>query len=498
MKRPLVTLIAPAIALAVACSDALETPIDTDDAGASPPIADGGATEPSPEASDDGGEPPRADGGDADASHADAGDADADVFAPLIPSLATGRRLAVGRDHTCLLNEEGRVRCWGRNINGELGYGDLNNRGDDPGEIALLEDVPLGGPVAAIAAGGSVSCAVRSNGEVLCWGAGGRVGNGATGHVGSLPGQMPPAPLALGGPARQVVIGHFHACALKTNGDVVCWGLDTDGSLGRGSAGDTIGDEAGEMPPPPVDLGEPAVALVSGAYSTCAALASGALRCWGSARYNPAMLGHGSATEHVGDEPGDLPPANVPLGGLAFSSLYAGVGHACVRSILGGALCWGDNTYNQLGPSDPAVGVGVGDAPGEMPPPRLGAQADGGAGPLDIASMALGNGHTCSLSSGGWVRCWGRNNYGQCGVPGQAVLGDEPGEFPPVPAVSVDATDPVVEIAAGLGNPFTCARLASGNVRCWGRNNYGQLGLGHTSNVGDDEVPSSVAAISIF
>ena len=89
----------------------------------------------------------------------------------------------------------------------------------------------------------------------------------------------------------------------------------------------------------------------------------------------------------------------------------------------------------------------------------------------------------------GSVRCWGNNDTGQLG---QANLDNvtDPATQPPV---ALGQTAQLME----LGGKFSCALLSDGAIRCWGAADLGQLGLGHTDNVGDDELPSDVGLVDL-
>src|SRR5206468_541092 len=83
--------------------------------------------------------------------------------------------------------------------------------------------------------------------------------------------------------------------------------------------------------------------------------------------------------------------------------------------------------------------------------------------------------HTCALPGDGTVRCWGQNDYGQLGNGTSDPVPDSPSTFNPTP-VTVSGITTAVAISAG--GWYTCAVLRDGTVRCWGDNNWGQLGNG--------------------
>ena len=84
----------------------------------------------------------------------------------------------------------------------------------------------------------------------------------------------------------------------------------------------------------------------------------------------------------------------------------------------------------------------------------------------DIQSIAAGESHSCALTSGGAVKCWGDNGHGQ--------LGDNSNTNRLAPVGVTGLCSGVRAIAAGASH--TCALTSGGAVRCWGNNGYGQLG----------------------
>ena len=100
--------------------------------------------------------------------------------------------------------------------------------------------------------------------------------------------------------------------------------------------------------------------------------------------------------------------------------------------------------------------------------------------------------HGCALFESGQIKCWGDNRYGQLGLGHSHNIGDGE-QLSDVAFVSVGGR--VLDLALGARN--TCALLDGGAVKCWGDNEYGQLGQGNTDRIGDNESPSAIAAIAL-
>src|SRR5690606_27941376 len=115
--------------------------------------------------------------------------------------------------------ENGKVRCWGNNQYGQLGYGNTEKIGDDE-PPKQVEPVELGSPAIQITAGGYHICALLSGGSVVCWGNGGygRLGYGNTNDIGDDELPNPSDPVNLGASAIQISAGGYHTCALLEGG----------------------------------------------------------------------------------------------------------------------------------------------------------------------------------------------------------------------------------------------------------------------------------------
>ena len=184
-----------------------------------------------------------------------------------------------------------------------------------------------------------------------------------------------------------------------------------------------------------------------GGSLSCALRAGGAVKCWGRNEYG--QLGDGTTSE------GSVVPVGVSGLGSGVQAVSSGYNHACALLAGGAIKCWGHNQQGQLGDgttTSRSVPVGVSGL---------------GSGVLTVSS---GGHQSCALLAGGAVKCWGDNQYGQ--------LGDGTTTSQSVP-VGVSGLGSGVQ-AVSVGNNHSCALLAGGAVKCWGYNQYGELGDGTT------------------
>ena len=279
----------------------------------------------------------------------------------------------------------------------------------------------------------------------------------------------------------QLSAGDNFSCALLSDGSVKCWGENSFGQLGLGDT-DGRGDEAGEMGAAlsTVSLGSErkATSLASGDYHSCAVLDDGSLKCWGGNIFGQLGL---EDTDWRGYGPGQmgdaLPP--VSLGANTIQQLGLGTGWSCAVLDSEALKCWGYNGQGQLGQGHDRR---LGDQRGEMGE-ALAAVPLGG----DRGARAVGArwGQTCALLDDATVKCWGINESGQLATGDTRWRGDEPDELgDALPAVDLGAERRVRVLAVGYLH--VCVLLEDGEVKCWGGNETGQLGLGDTRARGDD------------
>ncbi len=354
-----------------------------------------------------------------------------------VQGLADVVELALGRDHTCARRSDGAVLCWGSNARGQLGIGQAGAGSRRPVMVRGLSDAK------AIASGDEHTCALRNDGPMVCWGDNrdGQLGNAAQ------PMWTEPAPLRTIVDASVIAAGSRHTCALREGGKVICWGANASGQLGDGT---TEGHERASS----VVALPAVVALAAAGSSTCAVGGEG-VYCWGaiadgSKTSRPIKLTEGSANDPI-------------------SEVALGPEHGCVRHRGGQVRCWGDNRDGRLG---------TGDFSSQARPVSV--QLGGAA-----SDLALGGRHSCALRADAKVLCWGDDAGGALGR-GETSQEQAPGGVRRVLDIS-DAG------ALGTGDGFSCALRRSGEVWCWGRNELGQLGDGGPA--ADRFVPAPVDGI---
>ncbi len=420
---------------------------------------------------------------------------------------AGGTRLAVtqlvsGGSHTCALLSDGTVKCWGRADHGTLGYGNTQVIGDDelPSSVGPVSVTTTPGvTVAALAAGASHTCALLSDGTVKCWGLAkdGQLGYGNTQDIGDdeLPSSVGPVSVTTtpGVTVTKLTAGYEHTCALLSDATVKCWGGNFEGELGYGN-NLRIGDDELPSSVGPVSVtttpGVSVTGLVGGVFETCAFLSDSTVKCWGA--NDSGQLGYGN-TDNIGDN--ELvssvgPIAITTTAGVTAVGLAEGGDFTCAVLSDGTAKCWGENFDGTLGYGNT---TNIGD--NELPS-SVGSIAVTTTPGVTVKQLAAGDFHTCALLSDGTVNCWGENFDGAAGYGNTGTIGDD--ELPSsIAPISVTTAPGVTAVGLTSGDAFTCALLSDGTVKCWGHNDFGQLGIGNTKNIGDDELPSSVGAVQL-
>ncbi len=400
------------------------------------------------------------------------------------------RQISAGDNHTCAISNAGKVKCWGRNDRGQLGLGDTANRGDGPNEMGAdlpYVDLGPGRTATAVSTGNRFSCAVLDDGSVKCWGHNdqGQLGQGDTAARGDQPGEMgadlTAVDLGTGRTATAVTAANNHVCALLDDGTVKCWGYHGGGILGQGdrtSRGDNPGEMGDALPVVALGAGRTATSISGNLFHTCALLDDGSVKCWG---FNgDGELGLGD-TGNRGDGPGEmgdaLPAVDLGTGRTALA-VSAGGYQTCVLLDDATVKCWGRNDEGQLGLGDTD---NRGDGPSEMGDALPAVELGSGRTPT---AVLVGARFACAQLDDGTLKCWGDNADGQLGRGDVARVGDQPGEMgDQLPPIDLGSGRTVVASTAGVFH--VCATLDTARLKCWGSNGEGRLGLGTASNRGD-------------
>ncbi|HMJ10481.1 MAG TPA: hypothetical protein VK524_03690, partial [Polyangiaceae bacterium] len=235
------------------------------------------------------------------------GDDESPASVPPVNLPAAALQIAAGISHTCALLSTGNVRCWGVNWQAQLGYPDVyaqSNPSPGGGEVydpSAVGDVNIGGPVVQISAGQGHTCALLTTGKVRCWGDNffGKLGYGHTAMIGDDEQPAAAGDVNVGGTVWRIFAGPQHTCAVLSTGNLRCWGYNAFGQLGYGRGIADIGDNETPAGAGDVDVGGPVAQVSMGYDRTCALLTSGSVRCWGSGR----ALGYGALVTIGDDEP---------------------------------------------------------------------------------------------------------------------------------------------------------------------------------------------------
>lgn len=393
-----------------------------------------------------------------------------------LPVDATINRIIAGVNTTCATDQGGSAWCWGKNNRGQLGAGYAGSA-----DFAAY----WGWDNSVISAKTLHVCSIKTDGKVYCAGANPFWQLGYSGSDSyTINSYLPETTFT------QVSVGFYHTCGIYNGGQVKCWGMNRDGQLGDGTKSEK------SLPVDVVGLTN-ATFVRAGRTSTCALTTLSQVFCWGS-NLN-GQLGTWEVTEslvprlvpglsnvvsvQVGDreacaissgqlycwgsnEYGQLAqgdywnrffPAVVNFSLLSNPhqvAIFSGYESTCSIATVGPVRCWGANDRGQLGTAWTAAGV-------ERP-----IQAD--ILPANVTKMAMSNSHSCYLTSESRVFCWGENGYGELGN------GTTVDSSSPVEVLNMGGT--AVDISAGRDN--SCALLSNGQLKCWGANWHGQLGIG--------------------
>jgi alpha-tubulin suppressor-like RCC1 family protein len=334
----------------------------------------------------------------------------------LMPGTAFSQ-IAIADDHACAIGAGGAgpLYCWGVNNHQQTGSPESGDFRFAQAKLTVDDS-----RFTSVAAAHRTTCATTQDGKLACF------GDPVNGHHGEV-----------SGPSRyrivddnlrwtRVAMGGSHVCAIG-DGQVYCYGDDTDGAIGSGvfAGRRTVG-------PRVVDA---ASSIIAGDSFSCA-IGEAEVSCWGSNR--KGELGNGQIAS-------SRAPVLAALGVTptdVVTQIAAGDGHSCaVIAVAAGAYvvkCWGDNRARQVDSLATFADT-----------PRVSA--------MDLKSISAGGLHTCGLQADGSnVRCWGSNQSAELGTPASST-----GPH----MVPRPNGGPWTSVAAG--STASCA-IAGTELHCWG------------------------------
>lgn len=337
-----------------------------------------------------------------------------------------------GAYHCCAISQKIDSKCWGWNARGQLGQGDTNNRGDQDGEMGdNLKIIDLGSDFIIE----HISC------------------------------------------------GGAHTCVLSTNNSIKCFGWNEYGQLGYEHT-ENMGDDPNEMGDdlPSVDLGskfEP-IQVECAARCSCAVSINFQVKCWGCNLYGELGQGDNVTRGATKNTMGEF-LTGIDLGNhFNVTDIHCGTGHVCALSTSKDIKCWGFNVAGQLGLGDiENRGDDINEMGDNLPTVDMGAD-------FVPHILATGFAHTLSVSIDGTLRTWGYGDYGQLGYGSTGS-----GGYLPSVDLGMGSGSHVITNSDSNQAHHTCAWLRNDSyflaLKCFGRNDYGQLGVGDYSNRGDEK-----------
>jgi alpha-tubulin suppressor-like RCC1 family protein len=331
--------------------------------------------------------------------------------------------VSAGGGHTCAMKRDGRVFCWGGGYRGALGTGE-----PDEGPMPLQE-ATAATDWAQISAGSGFTCALKTDGRLFCWGWNG-YGQIGVPSQGEEDARLSPVQEATGATDWRVVrAGEMHACAIKHDGRLYCWGWNLFGQIGNGTSGDAptaVTQEASGA----TDW----VEVSPGWNHTCARKQDGRVFCWGEGIHG--QLGQGATAS-------SFVPVQEATGALDWASISADGSSTCAVKLDGRAFCWGRGEYGQLGNS----------VLDDQPTPVQEATRATDWARVDVGA----NRHGCGLKTDGRIFCWGR---------GRELTGDGAPTKRTRPTREVTVATDWVDVSVSLTR--SCATTSEGRIRCWG------------------------------
>lgn len=409
-----------------------------------------------------------------------------------VDDTTTWTTISSGDEHVCGVKSDGSAWCWGGNYAAQLGSGDTASQ-YRPRQVlgaGTWTAVDVGNSAGSSA---TATCGVKTDHTAWCWGdrSEGRLGNGTREYI-ALPAKIP------GTGWSSLTLGTYHGCGVRTDHSGWCWG---------GRYGESLLGGSTQPDPSLVPVRIPGNAqwhsLSTRSTFTCGVQLNGSGWCWGGndsiGGDTRGALGNGTTTD-------SYDPVTVQGTG-AWTTITAGMQHACGLKADGTGWCWGVNRNGMLGADSDAAYLNV---PTEV---------SGGYLWQDISA---GDSATCGVRSGGTLWCWGDNTADRLGVESASARVPAPVQVgtdtswttvvvgsDEICALKQDASrwcwsgmtpsDLGSAVATSRPSGHTCAIAAGGVLTCRGHNGSGQLGGGTATPYDDGPetiVPGSWSSVT--
>ncbi len=344
---------------------------------------------------------------------------------PLLVSNDKWKSVSVDMLYTCGVKMDGSLWC--------SGYNPRNILGINSGEFFATYFSRVGNEDdwSQVYAGLNHICALKQTGEAYCWGKNyyGETGMNEFYTVFDTP-NLISSEISF----ASLAAGNRLSCGIGKDGSLWCWGPNGWSELGQGVPGNK---------PAPVQLDEKNWLQVSAGFEySCGIDNDHALYCWG--RNSSGKLGLGNETDYQTPQ----------LVGNGWSYISAGFSHTCGIKSDGSLWCWGAGGGCRLGQDGSVDGKS---------PLQVGSETD-------WKIVKTGGEHSCALKEDNTLYCWGNLDYNDLGTdttdpcyPGRVL------EHRDVKFLSFD-----------VSYWHTCGIDTEGDLWCWGRNNYWELGVGDT------------------
>ena len=354
------------------------------------------------------------------------------------------RQLAAGFAHTCALHYSGKVSCWGRNREGQLGLGYVSQH-ELPQKILNLNNV------VKLKAKAYSTCVLFLNKTVSCWGFDGYVNVSFAGTQNS-PRQIPDLQNI-----TDIAVGNCFLCVIDELSFASCYGCKKDVN--------TIFTIAVKNLPN-------VLSITAGDSHCCVLFANKTVACWGDNQLGQLGRGyesHGNCTiidygtTYSENCNNGYPQIDFALGLHNVTSIEAGRDHTCAVFSNKTVACWGNNFYGQLGLGHYYISMMDG-----YPTPKLLSNLG------NVTSISAGMVQTCATHVNGRVSCWGGNLYTSNLIEEDYVPKAKDFRLREYPAI-IPFIDYVSSITSGYEH--TCLVYSPSSFSCFGWNGFGNLGV---------------------